>query len=172
MSSKKRKLVKTQILDQLEVEPSSLSEPKSIEKSLAFANVGDIDNSNETFEVKNPEKQSDTELHVDESILGDAVEFGSCLCKEDPNVMKLFVDQVTDPKKCYHYTGLSREKLDLIFGLIEEKAKRLRYWKGSMDAPKSKPQKKGVMLQGYCRLGRSWYLPWLGPEEDLKFLFG
>ena len=48
----------------------------------------------------------------------------------------LFLDQVTCPKHCYWYTGLTRVKLDLIYHFVEEKAKSLKYWKGSVDTPR------------------------------------
>ena len=52
----------------------------------------------------------------------------------------------------YRYTGLSRDKLDLVFDLIEEKAKSLRYWIGSVDTdlPSSKKKfaKKAVIMGG------------------------
>ena len=44
----------------------------------------------------------------------------------------------------YRYTGLSRDKLDLVFDLIEEKAKSLRYWKGSVDTNLPSSRKKNL----------------------------
>ena len=60
-----------------------------------------------------------------------------CFCDGDLIALKrkLFIQQATDPQKCYRYTGLSKEKLDLVFRLIEVKAKNLRNWKGSIDTP-------------------------------------
>ena len=56
----------------------------------------------------------------------------------------LFLDQVTCPKHCYWYTGLTREKLDLIYHFVVEKAKSLKYWKGSVDTPQPTSKKRGV----------------------------
>ena len=68
-----------------------------------------------------------------------------CFCDGDLNALKrkLFIQQATDPQKCYRYTGLSKEKHDLVFGLVEVKAKNLRYWKGSIDTPSSRSLKRG-----------------------------
>ena len=55
---------------------------------------------------------------------------------------KLFVDQATSHRNCFRYTGVTRPKLDLVFDLIEDKAKNLRYWRGSVDTPPSRRKKK------------------------------
>ena len=54
----------------------------------------------------------------------------------------LFMIQPTCPKNCSRYTGLSRPKLDLVFDLIREKAAGLRYWRGSVDTPPSRREKR------------------------------
>ena len=54
----------------------------------------------------------------------------------------LFIDQTTCHKNCYRYTGLPRDKLDLVFNLIEQKAQSLRYWKGSVDTNIPSARKK------------------------------
>ncbi|XP_028404033.1 uncharacterized protein LOC114526650 [Dendronephthya gigantea] len=56
---------------------------------------------------------------------------------------RLFTSQATGPAKCYRYTGLSREKLDLVFSFVKEKAKHLRYWRGSIETPCSQEVKRG-----------------------------
>jgi hypothetical protein len=68
----------------------------------------------------------------------------------------LFVKQATSNRNCFRYTGVTREKLDLVFDLIKGKAKSLRYWKGSVDTPGSRrgkergPNQTLVMLGGVC----------------------
>ena len=56
----------------------------------------------------------------------------------------LFIIQATSQKNCFRYTGITRPKLDLVFDLIKEKAKGLRYWKGSVDTPPSRREKRGA----------------------------
>ncbi len=56
----------------------------------------------------------------------------------------LFVRQATSNSNCFRYTGVTRQKLDLVFDLIKEKAKSLRYWKGSVDTPGSRREKRGA----------------------------
>ena len=56
----------------------------------------------------------------------------------------LFIKQATCQKNCFRYTGLTRPKLDLVFDLVKEKAKGLRYWKGSIDTPPSRREKRGA----------------------------
>ncbi len=89
------------------------------------------------------EQQSDVS-DKDDSLLFEDDE-KECFCDGDLNALKrkLFIQQATDPKKCYQYTGLSNEKLDLVFGLIEVKARSLRYWRGSIDTPPSQAVKRG-----------------------------
>ena len=38
---------------------------------------------------------------------------------------KLFIEQATCPRNCFRYTGIEREKLDLVFNLIKDKANDL-----------------------------------------------
>jgi hypothetical protein len=57
----------------------------------------------------------------------------------------LFIEQATCEANCYRYTGLSREKLNLVFQFVQEKAKNIRYWKGSFDTViPSKRKSRGV----------------------------
>ena len=57
----------------------------------------------------------------------------------------LFIEQATCEANCYRYTGLSRQKLNLVFQFIQEKAKAMRYWKGSVDTVVSSKRKaRGV----------------------------
>ena len=49
---------------------------------------------------------------------------------------RYFIEQVTSLKACYRYIGITRPKLDLVFGLVEEKANSLCYWRGSIDTTK------------------------------------
>ncbi len=56
----------------------------------------------------------------------------------------LFVRQATSNSNCFRYTGITRQKLDLVFDLIKEKAKSLRYWKGSVDTPGSRKERRGA----------------------------
>lgn len=59
---------------------------------------------------------------------------------------KLFIEQATCEANCYRYTGLSREKLNLVFQFVQEKAKNMRYWKGSVDTViPSKRKSRGVL---------------------------
>ncbi|CAB3995534.1 Hypothetical predicted protein [Paramuricea clavata] len=55
---------------------------------------------------------------------------------------ELFVKQATSNRNCFRYTGVTRENLDLVFDLIKGKAKSLRYWKGSVDTPGSRREKR------------------------------
>ena len=58
---------------------------------------------------------------------------------------KLFIEQATGKENCYRYTGLARERLDLVFQFVVEKAQKLRYWKGSVDTvTSSKRKSRGV----------------------------
>ncbi|CAB4016757.1 Hypothetical predicted protein [Paramuricea clavata] len=41
-----------------------------------------------------------------------------------------FIQKITDPKKCVHYTGLNLEVLKALYDLIKEKANKLYMWKG------------------------------------------
>ena len=59
----------------------------------------------------------------------------------------LFVKQATSNRNCFRYTGVTREKLDLVFDLIKGKAKSLRYWKGSVDTPGSRREKRGAQTR-------------------------
>ena len=90
------------------------------------------------------EQQADPSDINDSSLFEDD-ERDECFCNGDIGTLKrkLFVDQATNPKKCYRYTGLSREKLDLVFSFAEEKAKSLRCWRGSTDTPPSRAVKRG-----------------------------
>ena len=54
----------------------------------------------------------------------------------------MFIDQATCKKNCYHYTGLTREKLLLVFGFVKEKAKSIRYWRGTVDTCQSQRRKR------------------------------
>jgi hypothetical protein len=57
----------------------------------------------------------------------------------------LFIEQATCKANCYRYTGLSREKMDLVFEFVKEKATNMRYWKGSVDTViPSKRKSRGV----------------------------
>ena len=42
-----------------------------------------------------------------------------------------FINQATCPQDCYHYTGVTRSKLDLPFEFLEPKATDIRIWRGS-----------------------------------------
>ncbi|CAB4002282.1 nuclease HARBI1 [Paramuricea clavata] len=55
---------------------------------------------------------------------------------------ELFVKQATSNRNCFRYTGVTRENLDLVFDLIKGKTKSLRYWKGSVDTPGSRREKR------------------------------
>ena len=59
----------------------------------------------------------------------------------------LFVKQATSNRNCFRYTGVTREKLDLVFDLIKGKAKSLRYWKGSVHTPGSRREKRGAQTR-------------------------
>ena len=95
----------------------------------------------------NVSQTSDSSLLEDEE---DDEGLDECICSGDIGKLmrRLFINQATDPAKCYRYTGLSREKLDLVFGFVKEKAKHLRYWRGSIETPLLKLL-KGVMSQDY-----------------------
>ena len=67
---------------------------------------------------------------------------GIPLVDEKTQRRNLFMIQATCPKNCSRYTGLSRPKLDLVFDLIREKAAGLRYWRGSVDTPPSRREKR------------------------------
>ena len=54
----------------------------------------------------------------------------------------MFVDQATCDKNCCRYTGLTREKLLLVFGFVKEKAKTIRYWRGSVDTCQAQRRKR------------------------------
>ena len=56
----------------------------------------------------------------------------------------LFIEQATKTKNCYRYTGLSKDKLLLIYEFVEEKARSIRYWKGSVDTTQPKNKKKNL----------------------------
>lgn len=45
----------------------------------------------------------------------------------------MFIVQATREENCYRYTGLPKEKLDLISNTVKEKASKMRYWKGSIN---------------------------------------
>lgn len=65
----------------------------------------------------------------------------------------LFIEQATRKENCYRYTGLSREKLDLIFDFVKERADKMRYWKGSIDTVGPSKRRK---LRGTKRLLPLW----------------
>jgi hypothetical protein len=54
----------------------------------------------------------------------------------------MFIDQASCEKNCYRYTGLTREKLLLVFGFVKEKAKTIRYWRGTVDTCQSQRRKR------------------------------
>ena len=42
-----------------------------------------------------------------------------------------FIEQATCSENCYHYTGVTRSKLDLLFEFLQPKATDIRVWRGS-----------------------------------------
>ena len=57
----------------------------------------------------------------------------------------MFIHQATCKKNCYRYTGLTREKVLLVFGFVKEQAKTIRYWRGSVDTCQSKRRKSSFV---------------------------
>ena len=103
------------------------------------------DNKKEPMNARIKTEQQPDVSDRNDSLLFEDDEIDECFCHGDLNASKrkLFTDQATDPKNCYRYTGISRDKLDLIFSFIEVKARSLRYWRGSTDTPPSQAVKRG-----------------------------
>ncbi|XP_046863414.1 LOW QUALITY PROTEIN: uncharacterized protein LOC124457174 [Xenia sp. Carnegie-2017] len=101
----------------------------------------------ESVHEDSPQINCTTDLDVtsydsDESDKHDLID---CFCQGEVKTLKrnLFIEQAICQKNCYRYTGLSLEKLNLVFSLIEEKAKSLRYWRGSTDTATAQSIKGG-----------------------------
>ena len=91
------------------------------------------------------------EIHESVSPCEDEIEETPGIC-EKAQRMNLFVAQATCEKNCLRYTGITRPKLDLVFDLVKEKAESLRYWRGSVNTPPSRHEKK----KGPPRILTTW----------------
>lgn len=91
------------------------------------------------------EKQNNTEGNQNSSSFSPTRETGSQTELNSKKIKRdLFTEQATSTKNCYRYTGLSRDKLNLIYHFVEEKAHSLRYWKGSADTTIPSKKKKNL----------------------------
>ncbi|XP_068743955.1 uncharacterized protein [Montipora capricornis] len=86
-------------------------------------------------------------------------ECGTQTSGTDKLMKMLFMMKVMDPQKTYHYTGMSKECLELIYGEVKEKSQRMNVWKGSRKTKTGKLQD---------RTGKSW--PSLQPKNNLCLL--
>ena len=80
----------------------------------------------------------------DDKIIDDLTDEENDASDVNPILIKraTFIDQDTCKKICYRYTGLTREKLLLVFGFVKEKAKSIRYWRGMVDICQSQRRKR------------------------------
>ncbi|XP_046844577.1 uncharacterized protein LOC124438460 [Xenia sp. Carnegie-2017] len=106
----------------------------------------------ESVHEDSPHINCTTDLDVTRYDYDDSYSFESdkhdlidCFCQGNVKTLKrnLFIEQAICQKNCYRYTGLSLEKLNLVFSLIKEKAKSLRYWRGSTDTATAQSIKRG-----------------------------
>ncbi|XP_068760145.1 uncharacterized protein [Montipora capricornis] len=67
-------------------------------------------------------------------------ECGTQTSGTDKLMKMLFMMKVMDPQKTYHYTGMSKECLELIYGEVKEKSQRMNVWKGSRKTKTGKLQ--------------------------------
>ena len=97
------------------------------------------------------EDENDSYVSQSDSVNGmtfDDTSIDNLTCEENdaadvnPILIKraMFVDQATCNKNCY--TGLTRDKLLLVFGFVKEKAKTVRYWQGSVDTCQTQRRKR------------------------------
>ena len=145
---RKRKRIKSTESDKSDISICSTAKHDKDDESVVISEECcyiEKGNSSENIEpvIIGPEQQPAVSDKDDSLLFED--DNKECFCDGDLNALKrrLLIQQATDPQKCYRYTGLSKEKLDLVFRLIEVKAKNLRYWKGSIDTPPSRSLKRG-----------------------------
>ena len=91
------------------------------------------------------------EIHESVSPCEDEIEETPGICEKTQR-RNLFVAQATCEKNCFRYTGITKPKLDLVFDLVKEKAESLRYWRGSVNTPPSRHEKK----KGPPRILTTW----------------
>ncbi|CAB3991533.1 hypothetical protein AC249_AIPGENE23928, partial [Paramuricea clavata] len=94
----------------------------------------DMTESSEQNDIGSIKKDESVQTNV---VALDIKDYSDEMLKSSKKLMKyLFIALVDDPKKTYHYTGLSKEYLNVLYVNVKKKAKSLTMWSGTI---KTKP---------------------------------